>query len=186
MPDLSEIEYRALRDTIRERGTARMCAILIGLAVWAALALGLLAADLAGGATMVPFIFLAGAFEISFFIHTSVERVGRYIQVFYEEARNATGWETMAMNYGRSFPGGLDPLFITLFAAASAVNFLSSFALTTRRPGWMAVSFIAHLVFVWRLVTARRLVAAQRAQDLDRFRTLRTQNLEPRTPEPRT
>jgi hypothetical protein len=177
MPELGELEYQALRATIRERGTLRVCAILIGLAVWAALALGLLAADLAGAATMVPLIILAGTFEVSFFVHTGVERVGRYVQVFYEEARNVIAWETAAMNYGRSFPGGQpDPLFIRLFASAAVVNFVSSFVLTTRRPGWMVISFLAHLVFAWRLVSARRSSAAQRALDLDRFRTLRSQD----------
>ena len=175
MQDLNGTEYKALRATIRERGTVRLCSILIGLVAWAALALGLLAADVAGAATMVPYIVLAGSFEISFFIHTGVERVGRYIQVFYEEADNAAGWETMAMKYGRSFPGGLDPLFVTLFACAAIVNFMSVFALTTRRPGWMVISFLAHLAFGWRMVTARRLAASQRATDLDRFRQLKGQ-----------
>src|SRR4030095_6514117 len=152
MPELSEIEYQALRATIRERGTLRMCAILIGLISWGALALTLLAAAFGGAATMVPFVILSATFEISFFIHTGVERVGRYIQVFYEEARKTVGWETIAMSYGRSFPGGLDPLFITFFAAAAVLNFVSTFILTTRRPGWIVISFIAHLIFGWRLV----------------------------------
>lgn len=179
MADLNECEYRTLRDTIRERGTLRMCAILIGFAAWGALALGLLAADLAGSATMVPFVVLAGAFEISFFIHTGVERLGRHVQVFYEEASNVIGWETTAMNYGRRFPDGLDPLFVTLFGSAAVINFLSAFALTTRRPGWIAISLVAHLVFGWRLVTARRLAAGQRALDLERFRSLRSQQPPP-------
>jgi hypothetical protein len=175
MPDLPEVEYQALRATIRERGTLRMCAILIGLIAWGALALGLLASELAGAATMVPFVILAGTFEISLFIHTGVERVGRYIQVFYEEARKVAGWETIAMNYGRRFPGGLDPLFVTFFAGAAALNFVSAFVLTTRRPGWILISFIAHLLFGWRLINARRSSAVQRAIDLERFRTLRDQ-----------
>ena len=173
MPDLRELEYTALRDTIRERGSLRMCAILIALAAWGALALGLLAAQLAGVATMVPVVVLASGFEISFFIHTGVERVGRYIQVFYEEERNTTAWETSAMNYGNSFPGGLDPLFITLFASAAVVNFVSTLGLSTRRPGWILISFLVHLAFGWRLVNARHLSSSQRATDLERFRSQR-------------
>jgi hypothetical protein len=150
-----------------------MCAVLLGLAAWGALALVLLAAHLAGAATMVPIVILAAGFEVSFFIHTGVERVGRYIQVFYEEEQNTPAWETSAMNYGRSFPGGLDPLFITLFASAAVVNFVSTLGLSTRRPGWIVISFLFHLAFGWRLVTARRDASSQRAADLERFRSLR-------------
>jgi hypothetical protein len=174
MADSSEIEYESLRATIRERGTLRMCAILIGLAAWGALALTLQINDLSGATTVVPFVILAGTFELSLFIHTGVERVGRYLQVFHEEAKNVIAWETVAMNYGRTFPGGLDPLFITLFACAAAVNFVSSFALTTRRPGWILIALLAHAVFAWRLTWARRLSAGQRATDLERFRKLRS------------
>ena len=173
MPDLRELEYTALRDTIRERGSIRMCAILIALVAWGALAIGLLAAQLTGAATIVPVMVLASGFEVSFFVHTGVERIGRYIQVFYEEDQNTAAWETSAMNYGRSFPGGKDPLFITLFAIAATVNFVSTFGLLTHRPGWMLISFVAHLAFGWRLVNARRLSGLQRATDLERFRSLR-------------
>jgi hypothetical protein len=93
--------------------------------------------------------------------------------VFYEEEQNTTAWETTAMNYGRSFPGGLDPLFITLFASAATINFVSTFGLLTHRPGWMLLSFVAHLAFGWRLVNARHLSGSQRATDLERFRSLR-------------
>ena len=68
------------------------------------LAIALLIAELEGGVTLVPFVVLAGTFEINFFIHTGVERIGRYIQVFYEEARGRSGWETTAMSYGAKFP----------------------------------------------------------------------------------
>jgi hypothetical protein len=175
MPELAEIEYKALRQTIRERGSVRMCAVLIGLAAWAALALAI-SSYAPGAATMVPFVVLAGTFEINFFIHTGVERVGRYVQVFYEEANNVIGWETSAMNYGRKFPGGLDPLFVTLFAGAAVVNLFTSLARTAELPGWTVISVIAHLTFAWRVVKARRASAEQRAMDLDRFRSLRSSN----------
>jgi hypothetical protein len=35
------------------------------------------------------------------------------------------------------------------------------------------LSFIAHLILVWRFLTARRLAATQRALDLDRFTSLK-------------
>ena len=172
MNDYSQTEYQALRDTIRERGTARLCAVLVGLIAWGALAIALLLAELEGGVTLVPLVVLATTFEINFFIHTGVERIGRYLQVFYEERAGATGWETTAMSYGAKFPSGLDPLFSIVFATAVALNFFSGLAVAERRPGWIVLSFIAHLVFAYRIVSARKLAASQRALDLDRFRSL--------------
>ena len=105
MSDPSQAEYQALRDTIRERGTARLCAVLGGLVAWGALAMALVIAELKAarrpGALRSS---LSRTFEINFFIHTGVERVGRYLQVFYEERAGATGWETIAMSYGAKFP----------------------------------------------------------------------------------
>jgi hypothetical protein len=163
-------EYEALRATIRERGTLRMCVILAGFIVWGALTLALNASEFERAVTLVPLLVLAAAFEISFFIHTGVERVGRYLQVYYEENE---GWEHTIMAYGRNNPGGSDALFITLFAVTAGINFLGSFPTAARHVGWIGISFIAHLVFGWRLVTARRLSAGQRALDLDRFRALK-------------
>jgi hypothetical protein len=172
MSESSHAEYEALRATIRERGTARLCTVLAGLVSWGALAIALIITELAGGITLVPFIVLAATFEINFFIHTGVERIGRYLQVFYEERSNLVGWETTAMNYGAKFPSGLDPLFSVIFAVAAALNFLSSLAVAERRPGWIALSLVAHGAFAYRIVAARRLSASQRALDLDRFRSL--------------
>jgi hypothetical protein len=172
MSDFSQAEYEALRQTIRERGTARLCAVLVGLAAWGALAIALLIAQLEGGITLVPLVVLAATFEINFFVHTGVERIGRFIQVFYEERAGTAGWETIAMKYGANYPGGLDPLFSAIFAAAAILNFLSSLAVALPRPGWIVVSLLTHLAFAYRIVTARKLAAAQRALDLDRFRSL--------------
>ena len=173
MTDLRQSEYEALRATIRERGTMRLCIVLGGLATWGALAVVLLITELSGAVTLLPFLVLAATLEINFFVHTGVERIGRYIQVFYEETNGSRGWETTAMNFGSKYPGtGLDPLFVTIFSASAAVNFLSALATATRRPGWIVLSLAAHLVFAYRIVTARRLAAAQRALDLDRYRAL--------------
>ena len=172
MSDQSQSEYQALRDTIRERGTARLCAVLVGLAAWGGLAVALLVTELEGGITLVPFLVLVATFEFNFFIHTGVERIGRYLQVFYEERAGAIGWETTAMSYGAKFPSGLDPLFSIVFATAAILNFFSALPVAERRPGWIVLSFVAHLVFGYRIVSARKLAAAQRALDLDRFRSL--------------
>lgn len=172
MNDQTQAEYQALRDTIRERGTARLCAVLGGLVAWGALAVALLIAELEGGVTLIPFLVLVATFEINFFIHTGVERIGRYLQVFYEERAGAAGWETTAMSYGATFPSGLDPLFSIVFATATTLNFFSALAAAERRPGWVVLSLVAHLVFGYRIVAAKKLAASQRALDLDRFRNL--------------
>ena len=172
MIDLSQAEYQALRDTIRVRGTARLCAVLSGLMAWGALCVALLIADLEARAALVALLVLAGAFEINFFIHTGVERIGRYIQVFYEERAGAVGWETVAMRYGAKFPSGLDPLFSIVFGAAASLNFFIVLLAAGRRSGWIALSFVAHLAFGYRIVASRKHAAAQRALDLDRFRAI--------------
>jgi hypothetical protein len=172
MNDSRQAEYQALRATIRERGTARLCAVLVGLIAWGALTMTLLVAGLRGTATLVPLLILVSTFEINFFLHTSVERIGRYIQVFYEErGAGAAGWETIAMNYGAKFPSGLDPLFSIIFAAATSLNFFTVL-LVAGRPGSRALSLLAHLAFAYRIVSAKKRAAMQRALDLDRFRSL--------------
>jgi len=167
----NQAEYQALRDTIRERGTARLCAVLGGLIAWGALVIALLIAGLEATTTLVPLLILAGTFEINFFMHTGVERIGRYLQVFFEERADALGWETTAMNYGTKFPSGLDPLFAIVFAAATSLNFFTSLV-AERRPGLIAISLGAHIAFGYRIVSAKQRAASQRALDLDRFRNL--------------
>jgi hypothetical protein len=171
MPPPGASEYETLRATIRQRGTMRIYVVLAGVAAWGALAVALVTTQLQGGAILIPLLILATTFELNFFVHTGVERIGRYLQVFYEEASGSTGWETTAMNYGAKFPNGLDPLFVTVFSTCAAVNFFSSLA-TARRPGWIAISLILHSLFAYRTVSARKAASSQRALDLDRFRSL--------------
>ena len=164
-------EYQGLRDTIRERGTIRICTVLAGLIALIAVIIALRATHLDGVIALLPLLLLAATFEINFYMHTGVERIGRYIQVFYEERSGARGWETAAMNYGAKYPSGLDPLFSSIFAAAAALNFLTTLPIA-REPGWMVLSFAGHAAFAYRIVSAKKLAAAQRAIDLDRFRSL--------------
>jgi len=77
------------------------------------------------------------------------------------------------MAYGKSFRGGLDPLFIGLFGVIALVNFLIALAAAVGQPAWIGISLVFHLVFGWRLATARRLASNQRAIDLERFRALK-------------
>lgn len=77
-------EYSALRATIRERGTARVWIFVAGLAAWAAAVIATASLASLPIATLLPLLLLAGVFEAVYALHTGVERVGRYIQVFYE------------------------------------------------------------------------------------------------------
>src|SRR6266852_6767987 len=105
-------EYTALRETIRERGTTRVWMVLAGLTAWAGLTIATAALATLPVATLLPLLILATAFEVVLSLHTGVERIGRYIQVFFEEEEeDSRGWEHVAMAYGGAFGGGGDPMF---------------------------------------------------------------------------
>jgi len=166
-------EYRSLRDTIRERGTTRNWVVLAGLSAWAALALGVVALGALPILTLLSLLVLAGAFEVVFTLHTAVERVGRYVQVYHEDPAHAARWEHVAMTYGRTFGGGgIDALFSPVFLGAALLN---AVVVTLSGPpaiDWAVVGLV-HLVFIWRVMAARRASAGQRAVDLQRFEQLK-------------
>jgi hypothetical protein len=70
-------EYRALRATIRERGTARLWFVLVGFLGWAALHIASSGLVTPLVSWLVPLLILAITFEIVESLHTGVERVGR-------------------------------------------------------------------------------------------------------------
>ena len=118
-------EYRALRATIRERGTAP------GLDLcWPGCGLG--GADHRDRrpgrtpvATLLPLLVLAATFEIVFALHTGVERVGRYIQVFYEsESATRLGTHGDGLRPAVSAAAASDPLFAVYFWVATVLNFI--------------------------------------------------------------
>src|SRR5712692_11822960 len=78
-------EYRALRATIRERGTTRIWIFVVGLVGWAGLVIATAALAALPVATLLPLLVLAVVFEAVVALHTGVERIGRYIQVFFED-----------------------------------------------------------------------------------------------------
>jgi hypothetical protein len=164
-------EYKALRDTIRERGTARVWIALAGLTAWAGLTIATAALATRPVATLLPLLILAIAFEVVFSLHTGVERIGRYIQVFFEE-EDSRGWEHTAMAYGGTFGGGSDPIFASFFQIATVLNFIPAVFANPMPIEWGVVGSI-HLLFVGRVVLARRYAARQRTIDLDRFRQLK-------------
>jgi hypothetical protein len=164
-------EYTALRSTIRERGTTRVWIFMVGIAAWAALlvATAALAAPPAG--TLVPLLVLASAFEAVFALHIGVERIGRYVQVFYEE--DAPRWETVAMGFGR--PSGAvtsDALFSIPFVLAAAMNIVPGLLAGPTREELIFIGG-AHALFLLRIVVARAGAGRQRSIDLERFQTMK-------------
>ena len=160
-----------MRATIRERGSLRVSLFVAALATWAAATIATAALATLPVAALLPLLLLAAGFEAVFQLHTGVERIGRYLQVFYDEPGEAVpgrSWERVAMAYGRAHPGPTDPLFSTFFALATVLNFVPVF-LAEPVQADVAVVGAIHLLFVARLVIARRTAARQRALDLERF-----------------
>jgi hypothetical protein len=166
-------EYRALRDTIRERSTLRVWIVLAGLAAWGALTIATGALAELPVSTLLPLLILSTAFEIVFSLHTGVERIGRYVQVFFESESADRGWEHYAMAYGRQFPGsGPDPLFAAYFWAATVLNIVPA-AVARPAPLEWAVVGTLHVMVIGRIALARRRAGHQRSQDLERFQKLK-------------
>src|SRR4029453_1164449 len=170
-------EYSALRATVRERGSVRICLFFVVLMAWAAATLATATLVALPDATLLPLLLLAAGFEAIFQIHTGVERIGRYLQVFYDDTEASfpvREWERTAMEYGRVFPGGSDSLFTLFFFFAPLINFVPvMLAIPEPQPIELAVAGTVHALFVGRLVVARRHSGRQRALDLERFQRIK-------------
>ena len=166
-------EYTALRATIRERGTTRVWVVLAGTMGWAAAALATVAVAAPPIVTLIPLLVLATTFDITFALHTGVERIGRYIQVFYEDPAGLAGWEHRIMEFGRSGVRRLstDPLFVRGFLIGVVLNLVAAIVAGPVAVEW-AVLGIAHALLTVRILVARREAAGQRAADLARFREI--------------
>jgi hypothetical protein len=168
-----QAEYQALRASIRERGTARMVLFPIVFIGWAATAIATGAVITVALSTVVPLLVLVAGFEGIFALHTNVERIGRYLQVFHEDRPDE--WEHVAMEFGRRFPGGgPDPLYGRLFALAISVNYLP--AALGGSEIELAVLAAVHLIALARIRYCRSLAAKQRAIDLERFAAIAGQS----------
>jgi hypothetical protein len=171
-------EYRALRATIRERGTARTYVFVAGMTAWTAATIATTSLASTPLATLLPLLLLASVFEAIFALHIGVERIGRYIQVFYEEDTGDEGqsqrrWEHAAMGFGR--PGGapaLDALFTVPFLLAAAFNIAPAMLLNPIQAELIFVGG-AHALFLLRVAVARQAAAKQRGIDLERFKQLK-------------
>ena len=173
----SEIEeYRALRATIQQRGTVRVCLFLAAMVAWAAATIATAALAALPVATLLPLLLLAAGFEAVFSLHTGVERIGRYLQVFYDDgeaASPAREWERTAMAYGRAHPGsGSDPLFSLFFIVAAVLNFVPVILAEPVQIEVIVVGAV-HLILVARILIGHHASSGQRARDLERFQRIR-------------
>jgi hypothetical protein len=168
-----QVEYTALRATIRERGTARICLFAGGIVGWGALTAATAALASTPIATLLPLVVLTAIFEAVFALHVGVERVGRYLQVFYEDQPDERRWEHAAMSFGR--PAGaptVDALFTAVFLLADVLNLVPALILGPT-PAELIFVGGAHALLVVRLIAARLAAGKQRAIDLARFQGLR-------------
>jgi len=186
--NLPEAEYTVLRQTIASRGTARLVLLPIVILAWAALALVVLTFSDAPVASLLPLAVLTGGFEAIHALHVGVERIGRYLQVYYESPDHGPRWETIAMAVGPALPGGgIDPLFTVVFASVVFINIIPALTVVPRPTATeLGVIGALHLFVVIRIVRARGAAARQRAVELESFRALRTQipTAIPHTPTP--
>ncbi|MBI4888229.1 MAG: hypothetical protein HY824_14140 [Acidobacteria bacterium] len=169
---LRSAEFAALRRTIAARGTARMVIAPITCAVWACLAVLLVLLGQLPLASLLSLGVLVGGFEAIHALHAGAERIGRYLQVYYEAAPDGPQWETAAMTVGPALPGGgVDPLFSLLFVGAAVLNLLTALE---PPPTWREIAAIGlcHAGFVLRVARARVAAARQRAVELESFRAL--------------
>ena len=176
-PGLPESEYAVLRHTIASRGTTRMVLFPVVMIAWAALALIVLTFGDAPIASLYPLAVLVGGFEAVHSLHVGVERIGRYLQVYYESPEAGPRWENTVMAVGPALPGGgIDPLFTVVFACATFINIIPTLALQPPATDTeLGVIGVLHLALVIRIVRARGAAARQRAVELETFRAIRSQ-----------
>jgi hypothetical protein len=164
-------QYRALRDTIRDRGTARIWIFVVGVVAWAALTVATAALVAPPVATLLPLLALAASFEAVYALHVGVERIGRYLEVFFDDS-----WEKAAMLFGRPPKAPrIDPLFAIVFATAALFNLVPLLIAQPTAPELIFVGG-AHALFGVRIVFAKLAVSQQREIDRRRFLALKRES----------
>ena len=171
----SQSEFTVLRQTIAARGTVRMILLPVTVIGWTSVTAALLQGlTVPGLLALVPLSVLIAGFEAIHALNVGVERIGRYLQVYYEGRVDGPMWETTAMSVGPGLPGGgIDPLFTVVFIAASALN------LTLAAPELRTMTEIVtvvpmHAIFWIRVIRARGAAARQRAVDLETYRAVKS------------
>lgn len=178
---LIETEFAALRHTIAIRGTVRIVLLPVTMLGWSALVMTLLLFGDFPVAALLSLAILLGGFEAIHALHVGVERIGRYVQVYYESSNDGPQWETVAMAVGPALPGGgIDPLFTVVFICAAIIN---TIAALVPQPtlSELGVIMLLHALFILRAVRARIAAARQRAVELESFRAIRSREVHPKT-----
>jgi hypothetical protein len=171
---LTAREFTILRRTIAVRSTARILLLPLVLFGWA-VAAGTIGLGDSPMSALITLGLLAAGFEAIHALHVGAERIGRYLQVFYEADEPGPRWETAAMAVGPALPGGgVDPLFTLVFSGAVATNFLLT-VLATPTPPALATLGVLHAGLIVRFFRARLAAARQRTVELESFRALRAE-----------
>ena len=175
---LTESEFLVLRQTIAARGTVRMALLPMAMLGWAVTATLLLLFSELPVAALFSLGILVGGFEAIHALHAGVERIGRYLQVFHEDAgerdrplRDTPSWERVAMSFG-NIPGvGGHPLFVPVFFLATMCNYIAVI-IPGPLPIEIGVMAVPHVALIAWLLIAARAVKSQREIELARMRDL--------------
>jgi hypothetical protein len=170
-------EYRALRATIRERGSLRFLVGALTFPAWAGSLIAVAAYAAIPLFALVPLLVLAAGFEVIFAVHVGVERIGRYLQLRYETVREAGGpcWEHTAMS-AKLASGGAHALFLPAFLVAAGLNWLLGFGLMVADAapeefGGFGTEILLyagfHVAAIVRWLAAARFARSQRPRDLE-------------------
>jgi hypothetical protein len=177
-------EYLVLRKTIAQRGALRPILALGGIGAWALVLIAVLALLPYPVASAIPLLVLAATFEAIRPLHFGAERIGRYLQVFHEEAgqpdrplADTPSWERVAMSFGHVPGVGGHPLFIPIFFLATVANYVAVL-IPNPVPVELAVMAVPHLAFIAWLVVSHRAMKAQRSIELARMRHLSATGVE--------
>ncbi len=183
---LAVAEYHALRHTIASRGTIRPVLLVVGVTAWALTLLTVLAVVPQPLIALLPLLVLVATFEAVRSLHAGVERIGRFLEVYYEPPSAGPdpagrdlpsalpAWERTTMKLAPRLPGASGhPLFLPIFIAATLVNLLGVWL---PRPivAEIVVLGVAHAVFVGWMLAADRKARRQREADRARYQELRS------------
>ena len=167
-----------LRRTIAQRGALRPILLVAGVSVWALVFTAVVAWVPYPVAAAIPLLVIAATFEAIRPLHFGAERIGRYLQVFYEEAgepgrplRDTPSWERVAMSLGKVPGVGGHPLFVPIFFLATMANYFAVI-IPGPLPIEMGVLAVPHLGLIAWLIAADRAMTRQREIELARMREL--------------
>jgi len=139
---------------------------------WAALSLILATWGGHPFSSLLTLLVLGAGYEAIHALHVGTERIGRYLQVYYEADADGPRWETTAMAVGPALPGGgIDPLFTVPFICGVFLNMLPGLMLDPS-PVEVAVLAGPHIVVLVRAIRGRLAASRQRAVELESFKAL--------------